>query len=278
MALTSEMKIEILEPLAESNADKVKPPKNAVPQPFTIEPGFPRPEPIYETAASIPIQNGFPIYGSYSIPVIIQKDGSVKVPSRTVFAPRQAVFDALSNAISRWKYKPYLVDGEPVEVGYTVTYLVNGKPFVPSYERPKPVPVTTAPEDYWSAWDPKRDPEKDLTMAMAAAAAGHKRILVDVGGGWCIWCKVLDKFFADHPDLLQLRGENFVLMKVNVSVKNENSAFLSRFPRIPGYPYLFVLDADGKMLLAKNTEDIEDRGGGYSARAVKEFLTAWKPQ
>jgi hypothetical protein len=39
------------------------------------------------------------------------------------------------NTVGKWKYKPYLVDGVPVEAAYTVRYRVDGKPFVPSYER-----------------------------------------------------------------------------------------------------------------------------------------------
>jgi hypothetical protein len=47
----------------------------------------------------------------------------------------QDVTDAVDNAVSRWKYKPYLVDGSPIDVQYTVMYLIDGKPFVPSYGR-----------------------------------------------------------------------------------------------------------------------------------------------
>jgi hypothetical protein len=31
-----------------------------------------------------------------------------------------------------------MIDGQPIEVQYSVAYLVDGKPFVPSYQRPKP--------------------------------------------------------------------------------------------------------------------------------------------
>jgi hypothetical protein len=55
------------------------------------------------------------------------------------------VKDAAEDAINHWKYRPYLVDGQPVEVGYTVYYNLD-KPFVPSYNRPKAKPAAAAPK------------------------------------------------------------------------------------------------------------------------------------
>jgi thiol:disulfide interchange protein len=171
-----------------------------------------------------------------------------------------------------------MVDGQPVEVAITASYVLNGKPFVPSYERPKPPLVTTSPEDFSSAYDPKRDPFKDLAMAEAQAKPANKRILIDVGGDWCIWCKTLDKFFADHADLRQQRDASFVLMKVNMSAINENYAFLSQYPKIPGYPWLFVLDSDGKLLKSEDTNELENGADGYAAKPIKDFLSKWKAE
>jgi hypothetical protein len=53
--------------------------------------------------------------------------------------------DAAEIAISKWKFKPYLVDGQPIEVGFTVIYNLD-KPFVPSYNRPKAKPAAAAPK------------------------------------------------------------------------------------------------------------------------------------
>lgn len=210
------------------------------------------------------------------MPVLIRKDGSVKPnPDKLTFYPTEMA-DSIETALAKWKYKPYLVDGQPVEVQITVPYVVDGKPFVASYDRPKPKKVETASEDFTSTYDPKRDPAKDLELAMARAKQGNKRILLDVGGDWCYWCRVLDKFFDDHQDLKAMRDQNYVLMKVNMSSLNENYTFLSQYPAIPGYPWLFVLDADGKLVKSVNTDPLEDGAKGYSAKAIEAFLVASK--
>ena len=145
-ALISEMKVTVLEPSA-ADAELVKPSAKATPEPYTIAPGQPRPEAVLEVGATaIPIpDDGFPYRGSFGVPILIRKDGSVKPnPEKQQMWPPNLI-DVIELALAKWKYKPYLVDGVPVEVEITVSYTVDGKPFVPSYERPKPKPVTTSP-------------------------------------------------------------------------------------------------------------------------------------
>jgi hypothetical protein len=278
--LNAEMKVSVLEAWDGADASLLKPAKNAVVLPYEIEPGHPLPESVYEAAAHLPL---LPIKtGNYDrvvlASILIHKDGSVKVERSfpNFFAPGSGLQDSIEMAVNQWKYKPYLVNGQPVEIRSSVVYPLDVK-FVPSYERPKSAPVKTSPDDYSSAYDPGRDPAKDLEKAKAAATQQHKRILIEVGGNWCIWCKMLDKFFAEQPDIRQLRDSNFVLMKVNMGPLNENVAFLNQYPKITGYPYLFVLDSDGKLIVAKDTEALE-QGSGYSAKNFTDFLNSMKGQ
>ena len=276
--LIAAMKVTLLEPLENASAELLKPGKNAIAQPYVIEPGFPAPVPIYQVAAHIQLPAaGRPYQGVALIPATIRKDGSVKVRVEEMLWTGQFLNfkDSLVSAVSQWKYKPYLVDGEPVEVGLTIQYPLDGKPFVPEYERTKPEVVHTTANDFSSAYDPKRDPDKDLTMAEAIAMETHKHILMDVGGSWCIWCRRLDEFFAKNADLRSARDADFVLLKVNMSAQNENYAFLHRFPEIPGYPFLFVLDENGKVLTVENPSDLEN-GSGYDEGRVRKFLSSWR--
>ena len=105
-------------------------------QPFVIESGDPQPVATYQVGASIPIVSGFPPYrGTLAFPVIIHKDGTVKVEGSIAFGPMKYIWDAISNAVGHWKYQPYVVDGQPVEVAFRIIYNVDGKPFVPIMQR-----------------------------------------------------------------------------------------------------------------------------------------------
>lgn len=125
-------------------------------------------------------------------------------------------------------------------------------------------------------FDPTRNAADDFVKAQARAAKEKKRIILDVGGEWCGWCVYMDKFFAANAALKQKRDENFVWVKINFSPENENKEFLSAFPEITGYPHLFVLDAEGKLLHSQDTAELEE-GKGYNLQKFTEFLEKWSP-
>ena len=126
-------------------------------------------------------------------------------------------------------------------------------------------------------YDPKRDAADDIRQACTEAARSHKRVLVEVGGAWCSWCRYMDKFFDKNAELRKLRDDHFVTVKVNFSPENENSAVLSKYPKIPGYPHLFVLDAAGKLLHSQDTSELE-AVETYNPDKVRAFLQKWAAQ
>ncbi|HWR35157.1 MAG TPA: thioredoxin family protein [Clostridia bacterium] len=125
-------------------------------------------------------------------------------------------------------------------------------------------------------YDAARDAASDIDSAVKEAARTGKRVLVEVGGLWCSWCKYMDKFFDQNTNVRQLRDDNFVLVKVNFSPENENKTVLAKYGNVPGYPHIFVLDSDGKLLHSQETANLEE-GRGYSAKAVTTFLNKWAP-
>jgi thioredoxin-related protein len=126
-------------------------------------------------------------------------------------------------------------------------------------------------------YDPKRNAEADLRDAVLEAKRTGRNVLVDVGGEWCVWCHILDSFFDQHRELLEYREKNFVMVKINYSPENKNEALLSRYPRIPGFPHLFVLDAKGKLLRSQGTGQLEE-GKSYNLDKVFTFLKKWAPE
>jgi thioredoxin-related protein len=123
-------------------------------------------------------------------------------------------------------------------------------------------------------FDPKRDAAKDIANAVVLARKQNKRILLDVGGEWCGWCKKLDKLFRTDKEVAKTLREKFVVVKVNFSQENENKAVLSKYPPAEGYPHLYVLDKNGKFLHSQGTGALET-GDHHDHDKVMAFLTKW---
>jgi thiol:disulfide interchange protein len=127
------------------------------------------------------------------------------------------------------------------------------------------------------SYDPKRDAAEDLKQTIAKAKPAGKRILVQVGGDWCGWCHLMNKYFHENEKVATALQKDFIIQKVNYSEENRNEVFLSKYPKVKGYPHLFVLESDGTLLHSQDTSELEE-GKGYNERVVLEFLAKWAPK
>jgi thiol:disulfide interchange protein len=125
-------------------------------------------------------------------------------------------------------------------------------------------------------YDPKRDADQDIKDAVVLAQKTGKRILLEVGGEWCGWCHIMHRYFDSHPALAAARDRHYITLKINFSPENENRAVLSRYPRIPGYPHLFVLESDGTLLHSQGTAELEE-GQSYNFQRFMAFIEKWAP-
>jgi hypothetical protein len=262
----SESKITLLEPLASADEALLQPGKDSIPQPFIPMASDPRPVMIHWESPVIPanavIAGGS---GPVQIDVIIQKDGKVKPVGIVRGVP---MLNAPTwDAVSRIRFQPYLIDGQPIEVAQGVLFTYGPNGYVPHA-----MGESVRPTGY----DPKRDPVADLKVAEAEAQKAHKHIILEVGGEWCIWCAYMDHFFADHPDIDALMKANYVVVKVNWSRTNHNNAFLMQYAIVHYFPSLIVLDENGKLLQAQRTNVLE-KGTSYDPAKVTDFLNQWKP-
>lgn len=123
-------------------------------------------------------------------------------------------------------------------------------------------------------FDPSRNPEEDLKAAIEFAQKTNKRIILDVGGEWCIWCHRIDSFIESHKEIKEFLEKHFVIVKINYSKENKNEKFLSNYPQIPGYPHFFVLDKNGKFLHSQDTGVLE-KDKDYDEEKFMNFLKEW---
>lgn len=137
--------------------------------------------------------------------------------------------------------------------------------------------ITTlnASELYSLKYDPKRDPFSDGKAAIALAQQTNRRILIEVGGDWCKWCHILDGFINSNPEIKRELYNTFVVLKVNVSDENSNQDFLAAFPKIKGYPHMFVTESSGSVIHSQDVGEFIENSK-YSKKKFLLFLKKWK--
>ena len=128
--------------------------------------------------------------------------------------------------------------------------------------------------DYSKTYDPERDPFKDSINALKNAKETQRRVLIEVGGDWCKWCNVLEKFINTTPSVHKQLHENFVVLKVNFSDENNNKLFLKDMPKLIGYPQVFITENDGSIIYAGNIVQLLENGK-YSKKRFNNFLAEW---
>ena len=125
-------------------------------------------------------------------------------------------------------------------------------------------------------FDSKRNAAADVRGAIAEALKTGQRIIVDVGGDWCQYCRQMDQLFLEHPELLEFRERNFITVAVYYGSDKKNEQVLSHYPRVKGIPHFFVLEKDGSVLHSQHLIELR-QGGRYSPEKMKDFLTKWAP-
>ncbi len=125
-------------------------------------------------------------------------------------------------------------------------------------------------------YDASRDAAADIKNALAQAKTTHKRVLIEAGGNWCSWCKIMDRYFEDHAELAALRDKNYITVKVNVESGGPVPAALASYPAPAGYPRLYVLDENGTLIQSQDTSPLES-GQSYDYEKFSFFLSSFGP-
>ena len=120
---------------------------------------------------------------------------------------------------------------------------------------------------------------RQIDAALAQARAGHKRVLVDFGANWCIWCRRLNHTLEANPAVAAKLHDSFMVVLVDVNSRREaarNADLIRNYgkPVRFGIPVLVVLDADGRLLTTKDSGELEE-GNHHSPAKILDFLSRW---
>lgn len=120
------------------------------------------------------------------------------------------------------------------------------------------------------------DGMEQIDEATKAASASGKHVLVQVGGNWCPWCILFDKYVKEDQEIKDFADKNYVVVHLNVSPENRNEVSLAHlgYPQRFGYPVFIVLDGKGKRVHTQDSGILEE-GKSYNRKHVMGFFRNW---
>jgi len=121
-------------------------------------------------------------------------------------------------------------------------------------------------------YDVEADGQALFDQALTRAREQNRRVLVTIGGNWCVWCHKLHMLFRRDPAIGARLERSFVELKLDTVAHESLVARLAPDPK-DGVPYLFVLAPTGEVLARQETGSLE-LGPRHDPAKVLAFLDA----
>jgi thioredoxin-related protein len=144
-------------------------------------------------------------------------------------------------------------------------------------DQPKPAAPQRAP-----IYDTKADAHAAVKSATARARRDGTRVLVMFGFNECPWCHKLHELLGKDPAVHKLAHDEYDLVMVDIGAPHADELLgeckaalrASEMDKGFGFPFLAVLDGDGKVVTAQRTDPLEV-GDHHDPEKVKAFLAKW---
>ena len=127
---------------------------------------------------------------------------------------------------------------------------------------------------YEQPYHPEEDGDMRINQLLKQAKKEGKKVLVQIGGNWCVWCLRFNHLVTTTPELQQILNKKYIYYHLNYSPENKNEKAFKKYGNPGeqyGYPAFLILSAKGEVLFTQKSEDLED-GKGYDPKKVKKFL------
>jgi thiol:disulfide interchange protein len=128
-------------------------------------------------------------------------------------------------------------------------------------------------------YDEKADAKEQIAAATARAKKENRRVLLQWGGNWCIWCRRLHDLYSRDQAVAKKLLYEYDVVYVDSSKDGKNVELAASYGadlKKHGVPFLTILDADGKVLANQETGALEtkvDGQDGHDAKKLLELLT-----
>jgi thiol-disulfide isomerase/thioredoxin len=126
-------------------------------------------------------------------------------------------------------------------------------------------------------YDENVDAMAAVGKARIRARAGHKLLLIDLGGNWCLDCRILAGTM-DLPEVAAFMRRHFELIAVDVGRFDKNLAVPAHYgitQRLEGVPSLLVVDPRTDRLINTGRVSALADARSMTPQALVDWLAQW---
>ena len=124
-------------------------------------------------------------------------------------------------------------------------------------------------------YDVAADGGAQFRTAMARAKASHKLLLVDLGGNWCLDCRVLAGAM-EIPALHAFIARHYELVSIDIGRRDKNLEIPTRYGiTLEGVPALLVIEPRHGKLINKDQITALSDARSMAAQSLADWLAQW---
>ncbi|WP_454885824.1 thioredoxin family protein [Sphingomonas oryzagri] len=152
----------------------------------------------------------------------------------------------------------------------------------PAFAAPRAPHVSVAgvndlPQPLPFPYDEQADAAALVAKGKAQAKREHKRLLVDLGGNWCLDCRVLAGIM-ELPELQSFLNKHFVTVKVNIGRFDTNGEIAAHYGitrRLDGVPAILAIDPVHDRLLNRDKLFALADARHMTPQGLADWLAQW---
>jgi thiol:disulfide interchange protein len=159
-----------------------------------------------------------------------------------------------------------------------IALLLFATPALAGVPAPKPsiATIQQLPVVLMQPYDEHANADAAVAAAFDRARKSHKRVLIDLGGNWCVDCVVLANFLK-LPEMQRFMTVHYEMVAVDVGRFDRNQQIPARFGikgRLMGVPALLIATPDGKLV---NGNDIfaTTEASTMTPQALADYLARY---
>lgn len=126
-------------------------------------------------------------------------------------------------------------------------------------------------------YDESANADQAVAAARARALTAHKRLLIDLGGNWCLDCRILAGTMR-LPEIAAFVAAHYEVVTVDVGRFDKNGQIAARYGirgRLAGVPAVLIVDPRTDRLVDAGHETALSDARSMTPQALADWLARW---